>query len=53
MMYVLNFFLQLYKLANPLSGIEISGPTIDPLWEENVTFDMLCYASTSQKLKTM
>eukprot|EP01032_Pedospumella_encystans_P015608 gene15608-17839_t len=43
----------LYKLANPLSGVEISGPTIDPLWPEHTTFDMLCYVSTGPSRKAI
>lgn len=40
-------------MVNPLSGVVISGPTIDPLWQENAKFDMLCFLSTKAKLSVM
>lgn len=41
---------QIYPMVNPLSGVEISGPTVDALWQENAKFDVLCFFSTKAKL---
>lgn len=44
---------QLYKLVNPLSGVEISGPGISPLWSEGHSYDIFCFLSTQQNFQKM
>jgi hypothetical protein len=44
---------KLYQMMNPLDGIEISGPTIDPQWKMNQSFSLISFVSTSPKFSTM
>jgi hypothetical protein len=44
---------KLYQMMNPLHGIEILGPTIDPLWKKNQTYSMLSFLSTSSRFSAM
>lgn len=41
---------QLYKLMNPLEGVEISGVLVAPLWPEGQKFDMFAFLSTKSQL---
>lgn len=43
----------MYVLMNPLAGVEIKGPTVDPLWKLNQTYDILCYLSTTSKVHSI
>jgi hypothetical protein len=38
---------------NPLHGIEVTGPTIDPLWEQGQNFSFLCFLSHYSKFSSL
>lgn len=40
-------------MMNPLTGIDVKGPTVNPLWQENQEFDLFCYFSSSVRFKSM
>ena len=44
LMYVLHI-----KLFSQLFVVLLSGPTINPQWEQNQTFSVVCFLSASQR----
>lgn len=44
---------QIYQLMNPLNGVEIVGPTLDPLWEEHQSFDFFAFLATNNRLTAL
>jgi hypothetical protein len=40
-------------MVNPLEGVEIIGPTINPLWDQNQKYEIVCYLSTTARFKDM
>eukprot|EP00981_Chlorochromonas_danica_P001858 scaffold386_cov174-Ochromonas_danica.AAC.32 len=51
--YISIAFHQLYKLMNPLDGVDLVGPFIEPLWREEESFDMFTFLSTKPRLSAM
>ena len=48
--YLYFTFIKLYEMMNPLNGITIvAGQTIDPFWERNQTFSIVCFLSHKKK----
>lgn len=43
----------MHKMLNPLSGVVVTGPVVEPLWKEDTPFDMICFLSTHKRLKYM
>jgi len=39
--------------VNPLHGIEVVGPTLDPLWENGQKFNLICFLSSSRKFSPL
>jgi hypothetical protein len=42
---------QLYYILNPLSGVEIAGDLISPLWKDGDRYDIIGYISTTSKFQ--
>jgi hypothetical protein len=38
---------------NPMEGVEIVGPTIDPLWEIGQNFSMVCFLSHTARFSPL
>lgn len=45
--------LQMYNFINPLHGVEVVGPAIEPLWPEGQKFDFFAFLSTKNRLASM
>lgn len=43
----------IYQQMNPLYGVEIKGPTIDPLWSANKEFNVFCFLSSNSRFKAV
>jgi heme/copper-type cytochrome/quinol oxidase subunit 2 len=43
----------IYKLMNPLDGVEIKGPTVDAMWGPNKEFNVIGFLSGNAKFTTI